>query len=175
LSSFELEDVKARYEKGTYKLIIDSITPRGGPTYGATRVTVRAEGIAALVDAYPEPRCKFGSNSKIVEADYIKCSTAPAGFYAKEKAGGAKSDTCIQCEAAPKSDTPEIIPLTVSLTGKFDDTQSSHPYRYYEPLVVKGIYPRYGPKDGDSVVQVWGDNFLDLGDDFRCNFGSHST
>lgn len=94
-TSFELEDVKARYEKGTYKLIIDSITPRGGPTYGATRVTIRAEGIAALVDAYPEPRCKFGSNSKIVEADYIKCSTAPAGFYAKEKAGGAKGDTCI--------------------------------------------------------------------------------
>ena len=41
--------------------------------------------------------------------------------------------------------------------------------------MVKGIYPRYGPKDGDSVVQVWGDNFLDLGEDFRCNFGSHST
>jgi hypothetical protein len=122
MTSYELEDVKARYEKGTYKLIIDGITPRGGPMYGSTRVTIRAEGIAALVDAYPEPRCKFGSNSKIVEADYVKCSTAPATFYAKEKQSGAKGDTCIQCEAAPKSDTAEIIPLTVSLTGKFDDT-----------------------------------------------------
>ena len=95
MTSFELEDVKARYEKGTYKLIIDSITPRGGPTYGATRVTVRAEGIAALVEAYPEPRCKFGSNNKIVEADYVKCSTRPSGYYDKEKGAGTKSDTCI--------------------------------------------------------------------------------
>jgi hypothetical protein len=49
------------------------------------------------------------------------------------------------------------------------------PYRYYKPLMITGIYPRYGPKDGDTVVQVWGDNFLDLGEDFRCNFGSDST
>lgn len=33
----------------------------------------------------------------------------------------------------------------------------------------------YGPKDGDTVVQVFGKNFLDLGDDFRCNFGTRST
>jgi hypothetical protein len=63
----------------------------------------------------------------------------------------------------------------VSLTGSFNDTTSSVPYRYYEPLKIDGIYPRYGPKDGDTVVQVWGKNFLDLGDDFRCNFGSKST
>lgn len=37
------------------------------------------------------------------------------------------------------------------------------------------MYPRYGPKDGDTVVQVWGKNFLDLGEDFRCNFGTAST
>ena len=41
--------------------------------------------------------------------------------------------------------------------------------------MVSNIYPRYGPKDGDTVVQVWGKNFLDLGDDFRCNFGTRST
>jgi len=46
------------------------------------------------------------------------------------------------------------------------------PYRYYDALEIDGIYPRYGPKDGDTVVQVWGKNFLDLGDDFRCNFGT---
>ena len=52
---------------------------------------------------------------------------------------------------------------------------SSLPYRYYDPPQVFNIYPRYGPKDGDTVVQVWGKNFLDLGDDFRCNFGTRST
>lgn len=69
----------------------------------------------------------------------------------------------------------EIITFTVSLTGNFDDAESSHPYRYYSPIVVDSIYPRYGPKDGESVVQVWGKNFIDLGDDFRCNFGTKST
>ena len=65
--------------------------------------------------------------------------------------------------------------MTVSLTGKFDDVYSSLPYRYYEPVRVDALYPRYGPKDGDTVIQVWGKNFLDLGEDFRCNFGSRST
>jgi hypothetical protein len=49
------------------------------------------------------------------------------------------------------------------------------PFRYYPKQKVHAIYPRYGPKDGDTVVQVWGEHFLDLGDDFRCNFGTKST
>jgi len=49
-----------------------------------------------------------------------------------------------------------LITFTVSLTGKFDDVYSSTPYRYYAPLIIEGIYPRYGPRDGDTVVQVWG-------------------
>jgi len=65
--------------------------------------------------------------------------------------------------------------MSVSLSGKFDDVHSSLPYRYYKPAYVSNIYPRLGPKDGGTVIQAWGDNFLDLGDDFRCNFGSKST
>ena len=79
---------------------MDSIEPRAGPMAGGTRVTVRAAGIASLVDAYPEPQCKFGKNSMIVEANYIKCTKAPTDFYAKEKGYGAEdwNSTCIQCE-----------------------------------------------------------------------------
>lgn len=69
----------------------------------------------------------------------------------------------------------EIVSFTVSLSGNFDDSASSIPYRYYNNLEVHAIYPRYGPKDGDTVVQVWGKNFIDFGDDFRCNFGTRST
>ena len=68
---------------------MSSIEPRGGPTTGQTRVTVRAEGLEALVDAYPEPKCKFGRNSMIVDANYIKCTKAPGGFYDKERGAGA--------------------------------------------------------------------------------------
>ena len=81
----------------------------------------------------------------------------------------------MQCENSPPSLKSEVVSLTLSLTGNFDDVSSSVPYRYYEPVRVHSIYPRYGPKDGDTVVQVWGENFLDLGEDFRCNFGSRST
>jgi hypothetical protein len=79
------------------------------------------------------------------------------------------------CEDAPPNPKSEIVSFSVSLTGKFNDVYSSLPYRYYEPTSVSNIYPRYAPKDGDTVVQVWGNNFLDLGDDFRCNFGTRST
>ena len=90
LNDWEIEDIRTRYEKGSYKLIINSITPRGGPLYGTTRVTVRSENIAALVDAYPNPKCRFGSNSLIVDATYTKCTKTPGGFYEKEKGEGAE-------------------------------------------------------------------------------------
>jgi hypothetical protein len=52
---------------------------------------------------------------------------------------------------------------------------SSLPFRYYEQAKVHRIYPRYGIKDGGTLVDVWGENFLNLGDDFRCNFGTKSV
>ena len=45
LNDWEIEDIMTRYEKGTYKLTLNSISPRGGPLYGTTRVTVRSENI----------------------------------------------------------------------------------------------------------------------------------
>jgi len=135
-------------------------------------------GLSSFIDVYPNPKCKFGSNKRIVDAAYIRCTKAPSKFYEKEtKSGDVSMDsTCVQCESSPeKIDGPEIISLTVSLSGLFDDAESSIPYRYYNKQHVSAIYPRYGPKDGETVVQVWGDNFIDLGDNFRCNFGTKSV
>ena len=69
---------------------MDSIEPRGGPISGQTRVTVRADGIGQMVDSYPDPKCKFGKNSMIVDGIYVKCTKAPTGFYSKEKGEGAE-------------------------------------------------------------------------------------
>lgn len=68
-----------------------------------------------------------------------------------------------------------VVPLMISLKGDFSDSQDSEPFRYYEPTVVDAIYPRYGPKDGGTVVQVWGKNFLNYGENLLCNFGSVSV
>lgn len=127
-----------------------------------------------LPDVFPEPKCRFGSNSNIVPGEWIKCSKRPPTFYEREHEL-ERNYTCILCEDSPQNSKAEIVAFSVSLTGKFQDIYSSLPYRYYEPVTVTNIYPRYGPKDGGTVVQVWGSNFLDLGDDFRCNWGTRST
>ena len=127
-----------------------------------------------LVDIFPDPKCRFGSNANIVAGNWIKCSKKPPTFYEKEHEA-PKNYTCILCEDSPPNKDAHIVSFSVSLSGNFNDVYSSLPYRYYNQVQVTNIYPRYGPKDGDTVVQVWGDNFLDLGDDFRCNFGTRST
>ena len=45
-------------------------------------------------------------------------------------------------------------------------------FTYYEPTRIHAFYPRYGPKDGDTPVQVWGENFYDYGEETRCGFGT---
>jgi len=67
-----------------------------------------------------------------------------------------RTTACLQCENTPEIDGPEIASLTISLTGDFLDSDDSEPFRYYTPTVVSAIYPRYGPKDGGTLVQVWG-------------------
>ena len=144
------EQIKAAYEAGELRLKLNSIFPRGGPLYGQTKVTVRAEGLEDYVEVYPDPKCKFGGNDKIVDANYIKCTRKPLTFYEAEK-GQQKNYTCIQCEDSPRYHLPEIISLSVSLTGKFDDVYSSRPFRYYTPARVDALYPRYVQR----MVTLW--------------------
>ncbi len=67
-SEWEAKDIKKRYEEGEDRLLIQSLFPRGGPVTGDTRVVVRGDGLEDLVDVFPEPKCRFGSNSNIVPA-----------------------------------------------------------------------------------------------------------
>ena len=61
------------------------------------------------------------------------------------------------------------------MTGDFLDVTNSMPFRYYKPTRIFSIYPRYGPKDGDTLVQIWGENFLNFGENTRCAFGTKSV
>ena len=40
---------------------------------------------------------------------------------------------------------------------------------------MSAIKPHHGPKDGDTAVQVWGENFADFGEDTTCSFGTRSV
>ena len=59
-----------------------------------------------------------------------------------------QNETCIQCVDAPPSQNNEIVPLTVSVTGDFRDSENNFGYRYYKDPVIWAIYPSYGPKNG---------------------------
>ena len=61
------------------------------------------------------------------------------------------------------------------MTGDFTDGVDEALFAYYEPTRIYAFYPRYGPKDGDTPVQVWGENFIDYGDETRCGFGTKTT
>jgi ribosomal protein L37AE/L43A len=125
---------------------------------------------------YPSPKCKFGRRDMIVPAQYVTCTEHPLAVDEIEGRHANRSAMCLACENNPANSAgPEIVPFSVSLTGDFTDTDDSEPFRYYTPTTVTGIYPRYGPKDGDTFVQVWGENFLNMDQDLRCNFGSKST
>lgn len=155
--------------------MLDSINPRAGPDSGLTRVTVRATGIENLFESFPEPKCRFGANNMVVDATYVKCTKSIPGFYDKEKGGKMKDSVCISCNNSPKSAVDEVVSFSVSLTGDFEDVTSSVPYRYYKQARVSAIFPRYGPKDGGTTVFFWGENFLNLGDNFKCNFGTKAV
>lgn len=134
-------------------MFISSISPEGGPTTGNTRVTVRGEPFHSDMHLlYPNPKCKFGRRSMIVDATYITCKTQLNTIYEDEGKSADRDSFCIVCESSPPNLKDEVVSLTVSLTGDFSDTDDSHYFRYYKQPVVTGIYPRYGVKDGGTLV-----------------------
>ena len=64
------------------------------------------------------------------------------------------------------------MPLLVSISGDFKDSENSFGYRYYQDPVIHAIYPHYGPKNGETYVQIWGDHFLNFDQNLRCGFGT---
>lgn len=79
------------------------------------------------------------------------------------------------CETSPSHDEADIIPFTVTFTGDFTDSVNSLPFRYYKEPLVHWIYPRYGSKDGGTMVEVYGEDFINFDQNIRCGFGSAET
>lgn len=124
---------------------------------------------------YPNPKCKFGSNDRIVSATYVKCHDKPLSMEDREGKNKEKKSWCLQCDNTPPVEKAMIVPLMITLTGDFTDSADSEPFRYYNNTHVHAIRPPYGPKDGGTLVQVWGENFLNFDDNLRCNFGTKSV
>jgi len=110
-----------------------------------------------------------------VAAEYIGCSEVQLKARDKEATKKERTATCISCEGSPASMESKPVEFSVSLTGDFTDVETSSTFYYYKPGVVKAIKPGWGPKDGGTNIQVWGDNFVDFGDDTTCSFGTKSV
>ena len=68
------------------------------------------------------------------------------------------------------------VKFTVSLDGTFKDVADEIDFTYYKPVHVSAIKPHHGPKDGETTVQIWGEGFIDFGDDnTRCSIGVKSS
>jgi hypothetical protein len=153
-------------------VVIQGIEPNSGPDNGQTKVLVRLKEFdKSLVEIYPHPKCRFGSNQNTVNATFLECSSHPRKIGEKEPRGSELNETCIACEYSPPHKA-DYVPFTVSLLGDFSDVQNSVPFRYYKDPIVYSIKPRYGPKDGGTMVEVYGENFLNFDQNLRCGFGS---
>ena len=151
------------------------IEPNSGPVYGETRVTVRFKKFDRnLINEYDRPKCRFGSNLRIVNATYIACAPKPREIGAKEPTKAEKNETCVICEVSPPH-KEDIVPFTVSILGDFTDIKNSVQFRYYDEPIIDYIYPRYGPKDGGTFVEIYGKNFLNMDQNLRCGFGSREV
>ena len=151
------------------------IEPNSGPETGETRVIVRLQNFNKdLIPDYPHPSCRFGSIKYTVNATYVKCAPEPRKVGEKEPTPEQRTDICIQCgNTLPHKE--DIIPFTVSLLGDFTDTLNSVPFRFYIEPTITWIYPRYGPKDGGTFIEVYGEHFLNYDQNLRCAFGSREV
>ena len=70
-------ELELKYKNEDLGLTIDSIEPEAGPITGETRVLVRGGPFEDMTLLYPRPKCKFGSNDRIVDATYVKCHKRP--------------------------------------------------------------------------------------------------
>lgn len=150
---------------------IDSIFPRHGPTTGDTRVIIRGGPFAKYQSEHPEPKCKFGD--AVVSSAYVPCPPSQKWIRGYEGHHDQNTDLCIQCENSPPLAKPENVNVTFtfSLDGFFKDVQDSTWFEYYKPTKIYAIKPQFGPKDGGSTIQVWGEGFLDYGEETTCAFG----
>jgi hypothetical protein len=149
--------------------------PQAGPTSGETNVMVRSkEFFNGMSLIFPHPKCKFGKRSMIVDALYVPCSQKPLTVMDIER-GSDRSENCVQCEQSPATDEAGIVAFTVTLTGDFDDSENSVTFRYYDAPKINAIYPRFGEKDGNTEITVWGENFLDFDYNTRCSIGGKTT
>jgi hypothetical protein len=90
-----LDSASSSFLKSKPSITIKSISPSHGPQTGDTRVTVRGGPFTIYKDTYPNPKCRFGSDSMIVSASYITCLPSKPKAQDREGKKDTRVNTCI--------------------------------------------------------------------------------
>jgi hypothetical protein len=130
--------------------VIDTIEPSCGPERGFTQITIRG-------DKFPEE-----------DSEYVKCVFDRKIFM----------NATVISETEIKCDSPSVLNyaginekniteynLELSLNG-IDITGPVMKFTYYKETVVTGVYPAYGPVEGNTKVNITGFDFNQKG---ACN------
>lgn len=159
------------------------VHPAGGPSGGATLVTITLIDEALLVDLGGNDggvRCRFGSSDSgweaIVRGELSDCR-------GQRRCGGGRG--AIQCRAPPYTggvDTASAtasVSLSISVNGgqHYAESLPQSYYLYYVDTawLIDGLEPTYGSVAGNTSVLVRAARRLeDLGD-VRCRFGALNT
>ena len=143
-------------DEAPHGVSVASLSPRGGPSLGGTRVVVNGTGLRPMGGLW----CLFGTEQAV-----------PAT---------RQDDEHIACLAPPLAlsllNHTRNVTVEVTLNGQLKaKTSAAVPYEYYLPhsLRVSAVYPRGGPRAGGGAVTVWGEGFRDLdhGGGLHCKFG----
>lgn len=147
-----------------YGLTVQSIYPNGGPVDGDTLVVVTGTRFARQAVNNSGLFCKFGE-SLLIPASYLN----------------DRNVKCFSPQMAQDGDF-EDHSLEITINGQINAlTNSKIPYTYYKPsgVHVSKTYPSGGPKEGNSIVTLYGTGFKRLGrygpnagtNGINCKFG----
>lgn len=134
--------------------IIVDVSPKYGPVNPerSENITITGENFRCSDSKCPHLTCMFG--------------TDPYPIYTP---GHLVDNKHISCPI-PQLSRPEVVEVEISLNGK-DFTHNEFTYTYFDAFILD-INPRFGNKDGGTLVSLLGFGFADTGSELLCRFGS---
>jgi len=141
------------------RVAITSVFPAAGPTSGGTKVVVRGN-FKAFKDQ--TPLCKFGEVP--AAGVFVQCRNDHVPYWLKEGFKQWRTDTCVQCEESPDIKANELTKVPFTVTFSTELTSNALDFTYYLPHNITAVKPRFGPKDGETQIEIWGKGFVDFSD-----------
>ena len=157
--------------------IATELLPSSGPQLGGTVVTIVGEYFEQL---WARLFCRFGES--LVPAHHLSRSRlqciappltaarCPLSCRTVRNGQHYPDSRASYCPASCNNSVPSTVQVYVTSNGE-DFVTSNQSYSYDSDVVVRGLWPRYGPEQGGTVVTITGEGFRS-DRHLRCRFGT---